>query len=147
MDLEFNGGKVSDAVTIRYAFSPLTFHHGAWIVTKMLPYIEDLCWADSKQCGLFIQYVSLAFENQPWILAATDMSYNQIVDKWAQTVADNLKLDVNDLKAIYDYGTDTHNSEMRTRYMWKYTASRAVGGTPSAFVNGIRLVKIPNSAD
>lgn len=55
-------------------------------------------------------------------------------------------LDVNELKSIYSYDTDTHNSEMRTRYQWKYTSARAVGGTPAAFVNGVRLVKIPSNA-
>lgn len=39
------------------------------------------------------------------------------------------------------------NSEMRTRYMWKYVASRTVTGTPTAIVNGIILQHFPETAD
>ena len=42
-----------------------------------------------------------------------------------------------DLIALYDWDTDHYNSEMRTRYMWKYASQMGVTGTPSLFVNGI----------
>ena len=31
--------------------------------------------------------------------------------------------------------------------MWKYAASNAVSGTPTAFVNGNKLEKIPSDVD
>lgn len=58
-----------------------------------------------------------------------------------------MKLDVNELRSVYNYDTDTHNSEYRTRYMWKYTAARSVGGTPSAFVNGVKLLTVPTKGE
>ena len=53
----------------------------------------------------------------------------------------------NDLVALYDWGTDTHNSEMRTRYMWKYSASQGVAATPSMAVNGIQVQEPPFDAN
>eukprot|EP00347_Sterkiella_histriomuscorum_P009669 403340325 len=129
----FLDGKVIDAVTVRYGFSPLPFHFGAWVTTKLLPYMEDIC-LDNKSadnCSRFLEYVTLAFNEQDWILKSTGISYNALVQKWTQTVADKMNLDVNDLRTVYSYDTDTHNSEQRARYLWKYTAARAVGGTPS----------------
>lgn len=82
LDAPFLDGTVRDAVTIRYAFCPLTFHYGAWITTKMIPYIEDLCFADKTQCSKFIDYVTLAFLEQDWVITATNLSYNALVDKW-----------------------------------------------------------------
>ena len=48
---------------------------------------------------------------------------------------------------IYDDDTDQNNSEMRTRYLWKYAASRTVMSTPSAFVNGVKIQNVPGSAE
>ena len=52
-----------------------------------------------------------------------------------------------DLIKLYDWGTDTHNSEMRTRYMWKYSASQGVSATPSLAVNGIQVQEPPFDAN
>lgn len=144
--MPFLDGKVSDAVTVRYTFCPLTFHYGAWEVTKLIPYMEDLCY-EQKQCDKFIEYVTLAFDEMGWWSTSTDISQNELIQKWTQTVADKMKLDLDDLRSVYNYGTDTHNSERRTRYMWKYTSARTVSGTPSAFVNGVKLQNIPKTAD
>ena len=145
--MPFLDGTVADAITLRYAFCPLTFHYGAWIMTKIIPYMEDLCYADSKQCGRYLEYIGLAFDQQDWVITATNTSYNELIVKWTQVVAENMTLDVTELRKLYDYASDMHNSEMRTRYMWKYTAARSVGGTPSAFVNGVKLQNIPANAD
>lgn len=146
----FLDGKVIDAVNVRYAFHPLPFHFGAWIMTKLIPYMEDVCYDQApktNQCTTFLDYITLAFNQQDWLITSTSTSYNALVLKWTQTIADNMKLDVNELRKVYDPATDTHNSEKRTRMIWKYTAARAVGGTPNAFVNGVRLQKTPTSVD
>ena len=41
LDMPFLNGKVSDAITLNYAFFPLPYHHGTWIAHKLLPYIVD----------------------------------------------------------------------------------------------------------
>ena len=44
---------------------------------------------------------------------------------------------------LYSWDTDTHNSEMRTRYMWKYSASQGIAATPSMAVNGVEIQEPP----
>ena len=34
---------------------------------------------------------------------------------------------------------------MNTRAMWKYAASKGVNGTPTAYINGVRLDSEPSS--
>lgn len=58
-------------------------------------------------------------------------------------VSSGLNLNSSDLAQVYT-NQDTHNSESRTRYMWKYATSKGVSGTPSAFVNGVLLQEIPS---
>ena len=146
LDLPFLTGKVSDAITMRFAFSPLTWHHGAWTLTKMIPYMSDLCYFDATKCGLFKDYIAFAFAQQDWIIVSTKMSESALIANWTQTVATKMKLDVNELRNLYDNGKDTHKSERRTRDSYDYTMGRTVGGTPSAFVNGVKIQKIPANA-
>ena len=51
-----------------------------------------------------------------------------------------------DLANLYDWDTDKHDSEMRTRYSWKYSASQGVYATPSMSVNGIQVQEPPFDA-
>ena len=46
LDMQFLNGPVKDAVRVKYAFFPLPYHHGCWIVSKLIPYMTDLCLAD-----------------------------------------------------------------------------------------------------
>jgi hypothetical protein len=87
------------------------------------------------------------FNNQNVILSATDKSYNQIVQDWTAQVANDFNLSQKTLTDLFDYNTDKHNSEMRTRYMWKYSTFRGTAGTPSAYINGVLLQIYPSSAN
>ncbi len=51
-----------------------------------------------------------------------------------------------ELQNLYPWETDTHNSEMRTRYMWKYSASQGVAATQSMAVNGVMIQEPPFDA-
>ena len=78
----FLDGKVIDAVNVRYAFHPLPFHYGAWIMTKLVPYMQDVCYdqaPNTKQCTTFVDYVTLAFNLQDQIITRTDTPYNVLV--------------------------------------------------------------------
>ena len=71
---------------------------------------------------------------------------NDFVAQWSQQVADELSLDAEILLSLYqpsDY--DAYNSNMNTRAMWKYAASKGVSGTPTAYINGVRLDNMPSS--
>lgn len=69
-----------------------------------------------------------------------------MIQSWTKQVADNFKWNQADLLALYSRDTDKHNSEMRTRYMYKYNSHHHVSGTPFAFVNGILLQSFPETA-
>ena len=38
---------------------------------------------------------------------------------------------------------DTHDSNWRVREFWKYATAMGVNGTPTLYVNGVRLVEMP----
>ena len=48
---------------------------------------------------------------------------------------------------LYDDEKDTHNSEMRTRYMYKWVTHKHQAGTPWAYVNGVLLENFPKKAE
>jgi uncharacterized protein (DUF2235 family) len=124
---------------------PLPYHHEAWVATKLLPFFIDGCLNSTATCQYY-EYLNYTFTNQNDLLQATDKTENQLVDQWTNQTAKALHLNVNDLKQVYT-GDDTHNSEGRTRYMWKYATHRGVSGTPTAFVNGVLIQNWPASAD
>ena len=45
---------------------------------------------------------------------------NSFILEWCSKVAGKFGYSVSDLLDIYDDDADTHNSEMRTRYMFKW---------------------------
>ena len=54
-----------------------------------------------------------------------------------------LGLDAAELYSIYDYSTDQWNTNSNTRAMWKYACQRTVSGTPTVFINGVKLDTAP----
>ena len=142
LDMPFLDGKVSDAIRLNYAFFPLPYHHGSWIPHKLIPYIIDKCVADNLGCKL-PYYIDFSFNNQNYILSAKDKSYNQLVQDWTSMVSSAFGWNQGELMRLYSWDTDTHNSEMRTRYNWKYSASQGVSATPSLAVNGIQVQEPP----
>ncbi len=51
-----------------------------------------------------------------------------------------------ELLALFNYKIDTHGSEMRTRYNWKYSAYQGISATPSLAVNGVEIQEPPFDA-
>ena len=51
-----------------------------------------------------------------------------------------------DLLAVYKDAYDTHDSEWRTRVMYKYNSHHHVSGTPFGFVNGVLMENFPEKA-
>ena len=142
LSMPFLGATVRDAIFVNYAFEPLPYHHGSWIPHKIIPFIIDKCVIDPLGCKL-PYYINFSFNNQNTILSATDMSFNDIVTLWTGMVSQAFGWKQSDLLALYAWETDTHNSEMRVRYNWKYSATQAVSATPSLAVNGIQVQEPP----
>ncbi len=145
LDLKFLNGTVRDAIRVNYAFFPLPYHHASWIPHKLLPYIIDKCVADPLGCK-FPYYMDFTFYNQNLFLTGKDTTYNDLITQWTGMVSSAFNWPMADLNALYSWDTDHHNSEMRTRYNWKYSASQGVSATPSMAVNGIQLQEPPFDA-
>lgn len=144
--MPFLDGTFRDAVRVKYNFFPLPYHHGSWIAARLIPILSDKCYIANPPNCKYLDYISLALENQDMLLTQTSVTENQLIDQWCGFVATKLGLDKTELLGSYNRATDPHNSEMRARYIWKYAASRTVASTPSAFVNGIKLQDPPMDA-
>jgi hypothetical protein len=144
LDTPFLNGTVRQNVNVNYVFFPLPYHHSTWVVSKLVPLIVDNTRRNKTNYN-FLSYVQQCWKSQDFILGATNQSQSQIIDVWTTQVAQNLKLNKTELLTAYDNAADTHNSEQRTRQMWKYASAKGVSGTPFAYVNGIRLGDFPET--
>ena len=146
LDMPFLDSTVKDQIKLSYTFLPLPYHHEVWVPHLLVPSILDNCHTSASSC-IFEDYMQYCFDNQQTVLNAKDLSEKQIIENWTAGVAAKFSLDQNTLLGYYNRNTDESNSEMRTRYMYKYNAHHHVSGTPFAFVNGILLSNFPNTAN
>ena len=108
---------------------------------QVLPYLLDLC-SEGTAC-LLNEYLEYSFEQQDTVLSLSDMSKDEFIPYWSKQVSDEFGLDYDSLLAIYDRPNDVHKTEDKTRAIWKYGAARGVSGTPTAFINGVKLDSQP----
>ena len=73
----------------------------------------------------------------------TDVGRDTFIQDWTSMVSDQFGIDQATLLGLYDRDTDVHRSEDFTRDLWKYGSARGVSGTPTAFVNGVKLDDFP----
>ena len=104
----------------------------------------DLC--DAGRGCYSKEYKDFAYDNQSTILGMTSTSQSDFEAWWAKQVADNFGLDESDVASCYSdsdpYGTD---GDLRT--LWKYGTAKGVNGTPTAYVNGVKLDSCPMTVD
>ena len=141
---EWLDGTVKDQITIEYTLFPLPYHLHAWQVNQLMPYFIDECMADSKSC-MMDKYKDYAFEQQPKILAEDTTSKDAFTKQWSAQVAKEFGLKEEDIALCYDRAKDPHNTEGKMREMWKYATASIVTGTPTAFLNGVKLDSTPMS--
>ena len=146
LDMPFLNSNVKDQIQLSYTFLPLPYHHEVWVPHLLVPSILDTCHTTPQSC-IFEQYMQFWFENINVIIGEKDSSEKQIIQNWTKLVSEEFSIDQAKLLGYYSRGADTSNSEMRTRYMYKYNAHHHVSGTPFAFVNGILLSTFPETAD
>ena len=65
---------------------------------------------------------------------------------WAKQVATKFSLDESDVASCYS-NSDPYNSDGNLRTLWKYATAKGVNGTPTAFVNGVKLDSVPMTVD
>ena len=138
--------QVKNEIEVSYSYLPLTYHHNVWPVHKLIPYILDNCDHGPHQC-IFMDYMEYCFENLDDILNKYQTSMNSFIDQWSTDIASRFDYPVEELLDVFDDDLDTHNSEMRTRYMFKWRTFRTQSGTPFAYVNGVLLEKFPHKAE
>lgn len=85
------------------------------------------------------------FEQQDTVLSLTNMAKDEFVQYWSKQVSDEFGLDYDTILGLYDRDNDVHNTEMGTRDIWKYGSAKGVSGTPTAFINGVKLDSFPAS--
>ena len=111
----------------------------------MVPYFQALC-AETGQC-LLNEYKDFCYEPSSlnMVLSETDVSDVEFEAQWPALVAARFGLDEATLASIYNYNTDQWNTNMNTRAMWKSAVARTVSGTPTVFINGVKLDKAPTT--
>ena len=111
----------------------------------MIPYFFDQCQFTAK-CQI-LDYVQYCFDNVEGIHNMEDVSENKIVQGWIKNVSTALTLDQTELTNIYDPKKDTHQSESRTRQMYKWNTANHISGVPFGFVNGILIETFPQTVN
>ena len=137
---------VRELVQVTYSVVVLPYHHGVWEVTKILPYIQDLCRTNDTYCDLYLDYQWFCLINRNWLLGDKARSSDNIIQTWTATVAARFFLDRDYLRTLFKSTTDNHNSEMRARTMFKYAAHRGVSGSPTYFMNEVMVDNIPETS-
>ena len=94
------------------------------------------------------EYIDFTFAHMSEILGSYGTSYSELVGMWGSKVAMEFGYPVQKIIDLYSSKTDTHDSEMRTRYMFKWLlGSKHQAGTPWAYVNGVLLETFPTKAE
>ena len=114
-------------------------------VTELFPYFMDLCVADSTQCMTAL-YKDFAYEQLHTILSMTDTGKDDFITWWTGQVATEFNLDQAALLDVYNVD-EPYEANSGSRTFFKYGASNGVYGTPTAFVNGVKLDSVPASID
>ena len=102
----------------------------------------DLCVEDSSKCYMN-NYMAWCFNMQDLVLEKTNMSKDEFTKYWSEQVSKSYNLDYDSVYAIYDRDNDVHDTEMKTRAIWKYGSAKGVSGTPTAWINGVKLDEFP----
>ena len=81
-----------------------------------------------------------------WEKTLADLGTSEIAweAQWAPQVAAKFNVPEADIAALWT-ANDTHDSNHRVRYNWKYGASNGASGTPTAFVNGVMIASYPQT--
>ena len=76
----------------------------------------------------------------------TDTSQDDFIAWWSKQVANEFSLDETEVAACFT-DQDQYNTSSSIRAFWKYATAKGVNGTPTAFVNGVKLDSVPMTVD
>ena len=124
---------------------PLPYHEHSMAVAQMLPYFIDQCYLDDTTCPNLTAYKEYCYTAsvQNKTLSETSVSPVDFQKSWSNDVADNLTgLNGDDLyNTVYVDTAGDYNNKART--FWKDATSAGNTGTPTAWVNGAKIVDFP----
>ena len=141
------GSTVEDQITVEYSLFPLPYHLHTWQVNQLMPYFMDNCMTDSTQCNMMNDYKEYCWKMQDDVLAWDTLSKQEMIERWTGLVAKEFNLKQSDLELCYDRANDPHDTEDKLREMWKYATALSTSGTPTAYINGVRLDSTPSTVD
>jgi len=74
------------------------------------------------------------------------MSQQDFINQWCAQVSLIFGLEYRTCTGLYK-PDDQYNTNMNTRAMWKFASNKGVSGTPTAYLNGVRLENMPGTVD
>ena len=137
MTWDVTNTSAKNELKVSYSFIPMTYRSLVWPVHKLIPYLLDNCDYGPRPCILY-DYIEFCFANQQDVLSEYyNTPMTGFILQWATKVSGKFSIPVKEILDVYDDELDTHNSEMRTRYMFKWRTFNHYAGVPYAFVNGV----------
>ena len=138
------GKSYSDILDIRVSPYVLPYHLHSFQATQVIPFLDDLCAADSTKCYQD-QYAEMCWAEWTTVLSDTSTNEDDWTLAWGKKTAAKFNIPESQFTDLWDRNKDTHNSNWRVREYWKYGASIGVAGTPVTFINGVKLDNTPSS--
>ena len=123
-----NGKSYKEYLSLMVTPFVLPYHVHSYQMTQIIPYLIDVCAANSSQCYMD-DYAQFCFDNLNWIAKADDKSEDEFTKTWALLVSKKFGLKVTDILKLYTK-IDSHKTDSRVRQYWKYGASIGISGAP-----------------
>ena len=133
-----NGRPVTDFVETVVHIFPLPYHHHAFFVAEMVPFVYSLN-QDVNQVFQFSDWIYSVQNN--YLSGAVNLSETQVKDKLCRESSQALSFISYDA-CLKEFSSHAHDWDARVS--WKFAAYNAVSGTPTVFLNGVE-VDAPNT--
>ena len=131
----------ADIVDVHVSPIPWPWHLHSYTMSKLFPLLEDMCQANKDQCYQD-SYAELCWDHLDFS-TLKGVSEGDFIQNYAQLVHETFPaISELDIFGVYTKN-DTHRSERRLRNYFDYAASIGVFGTPSAFINGVKVTDVP----
>lgn len=98
---EWLGSTVEDQIFVKYTPFPLPYHTHSYEVNRLVPYFMDLCITGGPAKCFNNEYRDFSFDQLENVLSMKDVSKDDFIISWSETVAIEFGLDASDIEAAY----------------------------------------------